>query len=110
MEIRYYVSPQGRIPFEEWLQSLKDRHAIVRIAARLRQAGAGNLGDFKSVGEGVQEMRIDHGPGYRIYASRQGPVLLILLCGSTKASQAKTIKQAHLYLEDWKEQLKEANR
>lgn len=109
MEIRYYVSPQGRIPFEEWLQSLKDRQAIARIAARLRQAEAGNLGDFKSVGEGVQEMRIDHGPGYRVYASRQGPVLLILLCGSTKASQAKAIKQAHIYLEDWKEQLKEAN-
>lgn len=102
MEIRYYVSPQGRTPFQEWLQALKDHNAARRIAVRLYQAQEGNLGDFKSVGEGVQELRVDHGPGYRVYASRQGPVLLLLLCGSTKADQARAIKLAKAYLADWR--------
>ena len=102
MEIRYYVSPQGRAPFKEWLQAIKDKNAARRISARLYQAQQGNLGDFKSVGEGVQELRIDHGPGYRVYASRQGPVLLLLLGGSTKADQVRAIKLAKACLADWR--------
>ena len=65
----------------------------------------GNLGDCKSLSDGVQELRIDYGPGYRVYLSRQGPVVVVvlLLCGSDKNDQRKAIKQAIEYLKDWKQ-------
>lgn len=64
---------------------------------------AGNFGDCKPLRDGVQELKIDHGPGYRVYLSRQGPVLVLLLCGSDKADQNRAIKQAIDYLNDWKQ-------
>jgi putative addiction module killer protein len=63
---------------------------------------AGNLGDCKPLREGVQELRIDHGPGYRVYVSCQGAVLVLLLCASAKADQDRAIRQAVEFLEDWK--------
>jgi len=61
------------------------------------------MGDCKPLRDGVQELRIDHGPGYRVYLSRQGPVLVLLLCGGDKGDQHRTIARATEYLNDWKE-------
>jgi putative addiction module killer protein len=80
--------------FRSWLADLRDTQARLRIAARLRRAQFGNLGDVKSVGDGVQEMRVDHGPGYRLYFTRRGDVVVILLCGGDKSSQDRDIRRA----------------
>ena len=73
------------------------------MGARLARLEAGNLGDCKPLRDGVQELRIDHGPGNRVYLSRQGPVLVLLLCGSDKTDQDRAIQQAIEYLNDWKD-------
>lgn len=102
MDIRIYTDAIGRAPFEDWLNALKDVQGRARIRARLARLQAGNFGDCKPLRDGVQELRIDHGPGYRVYLSRQGSVLVLLLCGSDKSEQNKSIKQALAYLTDWK--------
>jgi putative addiction module killer protein len=102
MDIRIYTDAIGRAPFEDWLNALKDVQGRARIRARLARLQAGNFGDCKPLRDGVQELRIDHGPGYRVYLSRQGSVLVLLLCGSDKSEQDKSIKQALAYLTDWK--------
>jgi len=103
MELRIYTDSQDRQPLTQWLEDLKDIRARAQIRARLARVGAGNLGDCKPLRDGVQELRIDYGPGYRVYLSRQGPVLVLLLCGSDKGDQDRTIRQAIEYLEDWKQ-------
>lgn len=80
--------------FQRWLDELADRRAQVRIAARLRLAEAGNLGDWASVGGEVSEMRVHFGPGYRLYFTRRGGVLVIMLAGGAKSTQARDIKRA----------------
>lgn len=82
------------VAFQNWLDGLKDQRAQVRIAARLRLAEAGNLGDWKTVGGEVSEMRVDYGPGYRLYFTRRGTLLLIMLAGGDKSSQKRDIKRA----------------
>jgi putative addiction module killer protein len=85
--------------FEEWLDDLDDQRAQVRIAARLRQAEAGNLGDWKSVGGEISEMRVNFGPGYRLYFTRRGNILIVMLAGGNKSSQAADIRRAKRILE-----------
>jgi putative addiction module killer protein len=85
--------------FEEWLDDLDDQRAQVRIAARLRQAEAGNLGDWKSVGGEISEMRVNFGPGYRLYFTRRGKILIVMLAGGDKSSQAADIRRAKRILE-----------
>ncbi|KFX30112.1 type II toxin-antitoxin system RelE/ParE family toxin [Ralstonia solanacearum] len=80
--------------FDQWLEKLRDKRAKARIVARLVSASFGNFGDCKPVGEGISEMRIDVGAGYRVYYTRQGTVVYILLTGGSKATQAQDIKQA----------------
>jgi putative addiction module killer protein len=80
--------------FARWLSGLRDREAQLRIATRLRRLEAGNPGDCKSVGDGVQEMRLSYGPGYRLYFVRRGDVVVILLCGGDKKSQTADIARA----------------
>jgi putative addiction module killer protein len=80
--------------FKEWLAGLKDAQARARINARIRRAELGNLGDTKAVGRGVSEMRIDYGPGYRLYFSIRNQVLVVLLCGGDKRTQGNDIKRA----------------
>lgn len=80
--------------FSDWLLDLKDMRARARIVVRIRQAELGNFGDCKPVGEGVSEMRIDIGPGYRVYFTRKGKQIYFLLCGGDKSSQKRDIKQA----------------
>jgi putative addiction module killer protein len=80
--------------FASWLRALKDANAVARISARIRRLELGNLGDVKPVGEGVSELRIDYGPGYRIYFIQQGNTVVILLCGGDKRTQNKDIRTA----------------
>ena len=80
--------------FHNWLGSLADRRAKARIVDRIKRASNGNFGDAKAVGSGVSEMRIDYGPGYRVYFFRRGNELVILLCGGDKKSQRADIVQA----------------
>ena len=103
MDLQIYSDSAGRVPLVQWLEGLADRQGRAAIKARLVRLQAGNLGDCKPLRAGVQELRIDKGPGYRVYLSRQGPVLVLLLCGSDKADQDRAIAQAIEYLNDWKE-------
>lgn len=84
--------------FDLWFDSLADRMAKRRIQARIDRLAMGNPGDWKSVGASVVELRIDHGPGYRVYCAQRGPVLVILLCGGSKSSQEADIRAAHRML------------
>jgi putative addiction module killer protein len=81
--------------FQVWLDGLSDKRAQVRIAARLRMAEAGNLGDWAPVGSEVSEMRVHFGPGYRLYFTRRGTVLIVMLAGGDKSTQQRDIKRAH---------------
>lgn len=80
--------------FHQWLGSLADRRAVTRIVDRIKRASNGNFGDAKPVGSGVSEMRIDYGPGYRVYFFRRAKELVMLLCGGDKKSQKADIAHA----------------
>ena len=88
--------------FRRWVHSLRDRRAVARINIRIRNASAGNFGDTRSVGGGVSEMRIHYGPGYRLYFTRKGNQLIILLCGGDKDSQERDIRLARELAQDWR--------
>jgi len=81
--------------FDKWLRKLKDARGKARIIDKIRSAERGNFSDCKAVGQGVWEMRIHFGPGYRVYYSHIGPLIFILLCGGTKRNQKKDIAKAH---------------
>jgi putative addiction module killer protein len=89
-------------PFSEWLTSLRDARAVGVVRSRLNRIRLGNFGDCKSVGGGVEELRIDFGPGYRVYYGRKGALVVVLLCGGSKKSQARDIATAQ---SQWKEYL-----
>lgn len=80
--------------FETWLEDLRDRRARAQIAKRIVRVQSGLLGDVEPVGEGVSELRVHYGPGYRLYFVRRGQVVIILLCGGDKSSQARDIARA----------------
>jgi putative addiction module killer protein len=80
--------------FADWLAALRDDRARARIASRIDRLAAGNPGDAKPIGGGLSELRIDYGPGYRVYFQQRGRVLVILLCGGDKSSQAADIERA----------------
>jgi putative addiction module killer protein len=80
--------------FADWLADLKDERARAKITVRIRRLSLGNPGDVKPVGEGVSELRIDCGPGYRLYFVRRGAQLIVLLCGGDKTTQARDIETA----------------
>src|SRR5690606_13734878 len=86
--------------FTRWIDSLRDRRARAVIARRLERMSRGAFGDVKPVGSGVSEMRIDQGPGYRVYFTQRGPVVVILLCGGDKSSQKRDIIEARELAED----------
>ena len=89
--------------FDVWFDSLRDKQAARRIQARIDRAEEGNFGDHKAVGEGVSEMRIHHGPGFRVYFTLRGMEVIILLAGGDKSSQAKDIQLAQAFAHRLKE-------
>ena len=93
-EIRRYRSAAGDEPFTRWLADLPDRQARARILARLERIEAGNFGDAKFLRDGVSELRIDWGPGYRVYFGRDGRTVIVLLCGGDKRKQDADIRKA----------------
>ena len=88
--------------FSEWLAGLRDREARTRILARLVRMQAGNPGDAQPVGEGVSELRVHAGPGYRIYFIQSGSVRIVLLCGGDKSTQAADIIRAKMIAKQWR--------
>lgn len=87
--------------FERWLLELKDRQARIRVQARIDRLLSGNFGDAKPVREGISELRVDHGPGYRVYFKRNGLWVIILLVGGDKRTQDADIKRALEIAKDW---------
>ena len=87
--------------FDHWLRKLRDDRARARIEARVTRLAAGNAGDVKPVGGGVSEMRIDYGPGYRVYYMHKGDVMVVLLCGGDKSSQQRDITSALAIAAEW---------
>lgn len=106
IEVREYIDHSGRNRFEEWLERLESS-AQARITVSLDRLERGNLSAVKSVGEGVQELRLDFGPGFRIYFGRDGDRLVILLCGGTKSRQQADIAAAQKLWKEYKDRKKE---
>ncbi|MES2217614.1 MAG: type II toxin-antitoxin system RelE/ParE family toxin [Pseudomonadota bacterium] len=102
-ELRTYRTKDGKEPFTKWLGALKDSLGRAHITNRLNRVVLGNYGDYKSVGDGVLELRIHYGPGYRIYVSEQEHTILLLLIGGTKRTQDKDIKTAKKYWAEFRE-------
>ena len=101
-KLREYLSENGQSPFENWLIGLRDLTARARVETRLDRASLGNLGDHASVGDGVFELRIFYGPGYRVYYSLVGENVMLLLLGGTKGTQKRDIQIAKAYLADYR--------
>ncbi len=102
IELLRYQSEDGREPFTEWIERVRDKVAQARIRIRLRQVESGNFGDCEPVGEGVIELRVHVGAGYRVYCARHGRAVVILLCDGDKGSQAADIVRAKRLWLDWK--------
>lgn len=102
IELHRYQLEDESSPVTEWLHGLRDARARAQIEVRLRRVSAGNFGDSKPVGEGVSELRVDIGTGYRVYYGKHGQALIILLCGGDKGSQQADINRAKAYWSDWK--------
>jgi len=100
--IQNYETPDGREPFEEWLDSLKDKNAQAIVIQRIDRVSVGNFGDCKSLGESIYELRIHYGPGYRVYFGDLDGVIVILLCGGAKRTQNRDINKAREYWQELK--------
>ncbi len=104
-DVIVYATPDGKEPFNKWVSSIKDgqtQRVILRRIQRLRQ---GLFGDAKALGTGIHELRIDFGPGYRVYFAKVGKRLILLLGGGNKATQNNDIKNAKWYLKDYENNL-----
>ena len=99
-DVRIYARSDGSEPFTEWLRGLRDGTFRNRIRQRIARLRLGNFGDARSVGDGVLELRIHFGPGFRVYFGREGAAVVILLCGGDKTSQKRDIDRAVEYWRD----------
>lgn len=104
-DLQIYVTEDGRAPFSEWLASLRDIKARAKIRVRLDRVSLGNFGDCHGLGDGVQELRIGYGPGYRAYFGQVGTAIVLLLCGGDKSTQANDIEQAKHYWSEYRRRL-----
>lgn len=102
MELRHYITRAGKDPFQEWFDSLADLTARVAILRRLDRLELGNFGDGKFLRDGISELRIDHGPGYRVYFARSGASIVLLLGGGSKRTQSRDIEAAVSRWQDFK--------
>lgn len=100
--VRVYQTEEGKRPFDAWLRGLRDTRARQRVRARINRLRLGNFGDHKTVGDGVFELRIDYGPGYRVYFGRDGNEIIILLIGGDKRKQDRDIETAKDFWADYK--------
>ncbi|MFY9225512.1 MAG: type II toxin-antitoxin system RelE/ParE family toxin [Blastocatellia bacterium] len=100
-EIEFYITSDGKIPFNEWYESLKDKRAKLEVSRRLDRAAASNFGDHKGLVEHLYEMRITYGPGYRIYYTEKDGKIIVLFCGGDKKTQSQDIAKAKQYLIDY---------
>jgi len=100
-ELQYYVDRAGREVLTEWLSQLNDDRAVARIAARIQRIAQGNFGDVKTLRDGVRELRVHYGPGYRVYFAMIGRRCVLLLCGADKRRQPADIARAVEYLQDY---------
>jgi putative addiction module killer protein len=105
-ELRIYESSPGTAPFEIWLEELRDAKGRGVIQVRIDRLETGNFGDCDRVGEGVRELRIDFGPGYRVYFAEDGPKIILLLVGGDKKTQTRDIKTAKKYWQQYKERVR----
>src|SRR5712692_1228152 len=103
VEVRHYVDRDGKDVFDDWLSRLADARAQAKIASRINRLAAGNFGDCKPLRHGVSELRIDWGPGYRVYYAMIGRECVLLLCGGDKRKKASDIERALEYLKDYTE-------
>lgn len=103
IELRRFLTETGRDVLGEWLAGLKDNRTRAKIIARIDRIAAGNFGDCKSLREGLSELRIDWGPGYRVYYARIGKTCVLLLGGGDKRTQSSDIQRASEYLSDYRE-------
>jgi putative addiction module killer protein len=97
-----YENSTGKRPFSEWFESLKDQRARAAVDARLIRLRTGNFGLCRSLKNGVWELKIDLGPGFRVYFAQQGETVVVLLCGGDKKTQSRDIELAVKYWEDYK--------
>jgi|SRR3989339_2125561 len=97
-----YKTEAGIEAYTEYVDSLKDRIGAAKIRVRVTRSELGNFGDHRNIGQGIIELRIDYGPGYRVYIGLHGKELIILLCAGDKSSQVKDIQKAKDYWEDYK--------
>jgi len=104
--IAYYTDELGKKPFRDWFLALRDRMAAVRIRARLTRVRAGNFGAVRNVGEGVMELKIDYGPGYRVYYAIDAGTIVLLLCGGDKRTQQRDIQTAQRFWKNHQESRK----
>lgn len=101
-DVRHYLTRNGEDPIAEWLRKLRDVQGRAAVIRRLNRLEQGNFGDFKPLRDGVHELRIDIGPGYRVYYARSGKTVMLLLCGGIKRTQDADIERACDYWRDWK--------
>ncbi len=101
-ELLIYETADGRSPFEEWLSCLRDVTGRALIRKRINRVRLGNLGKNRSLGDGVWELKIDFGPGYRVYYGEDGPRIVVLLCGGDKGSQERDIAKAKDYWRNYR--------
>ena len=105
--IQIYEQADGKRPYETWLHDLKDAMFRARIRSRIDKVATGNFGDFRSVGDGVSELRFTFGAGFRVYYALNGETMVILLIGGDKSSQDKDIEKAKRFWNDYKERTNE---
>lgn len=102
IDIELYETAHGTCPYEDWFESLREERTQVKIATRLDRFKMGNFGNCKPLGDGVAELRIDYGPGFRVYYSKGRNSIILLLCGGDKGSQDKDIEKAKEYLREYR--------
>ncbi|MBI5745298.1 MAG: type II toxin-antitoxin system RelE/ParE family toxin [Elusimicrobia bacterium] len=100
-----YRTAAGAEPYSDYVNSLRDREGAAKIRVRVTRAELGNLGDHKNIGRGIIELRIDYGPGYRVYVGLHGLELIVLLCAGAKCSQREDVRRAMAFWEDYKRNL-----
>lgn len=103
--LKEYIASNGKNPFREWINSLRETKTQQIIDTRLNYVRRGTFGDCEPVGQGISELKIHHGPGYRIYFGQIGKTIVLLLCGGTKKTQSSDIQKAYQYWTEYRSRI-----